>query len=180
MNQRPALVCAGIFVLLVAVAAGSRLVDAAPNFAAVGAAALFAGFLFRSRVAACAVPVAAMLVSDALIGFYNPALMAAVYGSFIASAFLGRLIQRRPGVPAVAAGALASASLFFVVTNFAVWLTGSYGLTVDGLVRCFVAALPFFKYTLAGDVCYAAAFFGAAALARSLRGAASPAAIALR
>jgi hypothetical protein len=58
--------------------------------------------------------------------------------------------------------------LFFVVTNFGVWaFTDMYPRTGDGLTACFIAAIPFFRNTLAGDLFYAAVLFGGLAWAES-------------
>ena len=48
---------------------------------------------------------------------------------------------------------LSSSVIFFVVTNFGVWLIG-YPNTVEGFITCYVAALPFFGWTIAGDLFY--------------------------
>ena len=46
------------------------------------------------------------------------------------------------------AGALTGAILFYLITNFGVWLNGSYGYSLNGLIACYTLALPFFGYTL--------------------------------
>jgi hypothetical protein len=62
---------------------------------------------------------------------------------------------------------LLSSVVFFVVTNLGVWLGGyGYAHTWDGLVECFTLAIPFFQYTLAGDLCTVAVLFGGFALAQ--------------
>jgi hypothetical protein len=68
---------------------------------------------------------------------------------------------------------LSSSLLFFVTTNFAVWaFSGIYPNDLGGLVRCYVAALPFLQNTLTGDIVWSATLFGTwwlagAALARA-------------
>jgi hypothetical protein len=55
---------------------------------------------------------------------------------------------------------LASSIFFFVTTNFAVWAVGSYySHTWTGLVDCYLRAVPFFRYTLAGDLFFASVLF---------------------
>jgi hypothetical protein len=59
---------------------------------------------------------------------------------------------------------------FFLVSNFVSWLTQAlpYGYSLDGLINCYAAAIPFFRGTLLGDVGFTAALFSAhAALARA-------------
>lgn len=147
--------------ILVGIAALSRFAEVAPNFAAVSASALFAGFVFRSRLVAAAVPIAAMVLSDLFIGFYHPVVMAAVYGAMVLPVFLGRMCGVWPGAARIGALAATASGLFFLISNFGVWLTGVYGWTGAGLAACYAAAVPFFKYTLAGDLFFAAMLFGA-------------------
>ena len=65
----------------------------------------------------------------------------------------------------VAAGSVASSVLFFIVTNFGTWATGElYPPTLAGLTACYVAAIPFFQNTLAGDLFFSALLFGGFAL----------------
>ena len=45
-------------------------------------------------------------------------------------------------------GALLGAVIFFVLTNFGVWLNGFYGYTIDGLINCYILAIPFFSYSI--------------------------------
>jgi hypothetical protein len=168
MLNRPAIANVLVFFALVALAAGSRFAEIAPNFAAVGAAGLFAGFYFRSRVAAVGVPVVAMLVSDMFLGSYPWYQVIAVYGCLTLPVLLGRWMQRSHSVARVVGSSLAMSVVFFVVTNFSVWLSGFYGYGLVNLAECYVAALPFFKYTLAGDLVYAGVIFGAYEAARAL------------
>ena len=61
--------------------------------------------------------------------------------------------------------ALASSVLFFVVTNFGVWATqGMYPMSLEGLVACYVAAIPFFQNSLLGNAFYTSVLFGGFAL----------------
>ena len=58
-------------------------------------------------------------------------------------------------------GALGASVLFFIISNFAVWLSDpDYPLTWGGLLLCYEMAIPFFRGTLASDLLYSAAFFG--------------------
>tara|TARA_B100000242_G_C42713312_1_gene333377 strand:- start:240 stop:497 length:258 start_codon:yes stop_codon:yes gene_type:complete len=45
-------------------------------------------------------------------------------------------------------GACLGALLFFIITNFGVWLSGLYGYNIEGIIKCYVLAIPFFGYTL--------------------------------
>ena len=64
-------------------------------------------------------------------------------------------------MPRIAGAAMTSSALFFLVTNFGVWAFGSlYPMTWDGLIACYVAAVPFFRNTLQGDLFYTLVLFG--------------------
>jgi len=145
---------------LIAVAAGLRLLPHAPNFAPVGALALFGGAYLKKQWSYI-VPIVAMLVSDLFLGFYTPQIMAAVYISFILIVFLGSLARNNKNISRLAILTLSGSLAFFVITNFTVWaFTPMYAHTLNGLVSCFVAALPFFRNTILGDLFYVGVFFG--------------------
>jgi hypothetical protein len=148
----------------------ARLLPHAPNFTPVAASALFAGVVLRSRVLALLVPVLAMLLSDLAIGGDDWRISGVIYAALVLPAAFGIWARRLRTPVALAPLVVASSCIFFVATNFAVWaFSGMYAHTVDGLARCYLAALPFFQYTIMGDVFWTAALFGAWWLAQSLR-----------
>lgn len=164
----------GLIAAMIFGAAALRLLPHPVNFAPIGAMALFGGAHLPHRgwnfALPFAIPLAAMLLSDAALeastgwGFHR--LMPAVYGSFALIVTLGFLLRRGAGVLPVFFAALGAASLFFLITNFAVWaLLDTYPSTAAGLAACYLAALPFFWNTLAGDLFYSAVLFGGFALA---------------
>ena len=64
-------------------------------------------------------------------------------------------------IPRVLGGAIGASILFFIISNFGVWLSDpDYPLTWSGLVLCYEMAIPFFRNTLASDLLYTGAFFG--------------------
>jgi hypothetical protein len=159
---------------LVASAAALRLVPHPPNFTPIGGIALFAGAEFRSLAAALSVPLLSMLASDLLMeAMGQPGIhsgMAIVYACFVVAVLLGRWGARggagRRSPRRIAALALLSATLFFVATNFAVWPSSRiYPHDARGLLSCYLAALPFFRNTLAGDAVTVGGLFGVLALA---------------
>lgn len=139
----------------------ARLFPHPPNFAPIAAIALFSGRYLDRRLA-LVVPVMAMFVSDLFLGFYSWPIMVSVYGCFMVSGLLGFWIRKRKSLNSVIYGTLSSSIIFFIVTNFMVWLaTPLYQKTFSGLATCFVMAMPFFRNTLLGDIFYVAIFFGA-------------------
>lgn len=154
-------------------AAAMRLVPHPPNVTPIAAIALFGGASFAGRRTALLVPLAAMYLSDLALGYivydfgWFHGFMPFVYASFVLTVGLGRLIRHRLTTLAVGGAALAGSALFFIVTNFGVWLVGGlYPKTPAGLLSCYVAAIPFFRNMLAGNAFYTLAIFGGFALAQ--------------
>ena len=147
----------------------ARLLLHVPNVSPVAASALFAGMMLRRRSLALVVPLAAMLISDPLLGFYDWRVMAVVYAAMALPAVAGILARRYRASRVVVPTVLACSLIFFATTNFAVWaFSGMYSLDMAGLMQCYVAALPFLKYTVAGDLFWAAVLFGGAWLVQRL------------
>src|SRR5262249_15142874 len=121
----------------------ARLAPHAPNVTPIAASALFAGMVLRSRALALAVPLAAMLVSDLLVGAYDWRIMSVVYAALALPALLGMWGRAWRPVVVLAPLVLSSSLVFFATTNFAVWaFSGMYAHDLHGLVHCYVAALP--------------------------------------
>ena len=160
MNRKQSLMLFGSAVLLIAVAAFSRLLPHPANFTALGAIALFGGVYLDKRYA-IAVPLIAMLISDYVIGFYGG--MYWVYGGFILVGLVGLWLRTHKTPAMILGGTVVSSLLFFIVTNFGVWFTPAsmYARTWDGLIECYVAAIPFFRNSLGGDLVFVVLLFGA-------------------
>lgn len=141
-----------VFLALLALAVLSRVLPHPPNFTALDAIAIYAGVRLLNTRAAFALPLLAMVISDAIIGFHS--LFWLVYLCMAFTVLLGRLARRRGAAATVLAGVV-GATVFFVATNLAVWLGSSmYSHDLAGLSACMVAALPFYQWSLAGLACY--------------------------
>jgi hypothetical protein len=150
------------------IAAALRLVPHPPNFTPIGAMALFSGaYLGRRGGIALVAPLGALFLSDLVLGFYHG--LPTVYFSVALIVIIGWLSLQRISVLRVGAAAVASSVLFFVITNFGMWLSsGFYPRTLAGLEACYIAAIPFFQNTVAGDLFYAALLFGGFKIAELL------------
>jgi hypothetical protein len=161
---------ARILALLIAIfaAAAMRLLPHPPNFSPIAAMALFSGAYLPKRALAFVAPFGALVLSDAMLGGFYPG-MEIVYLSFGLTVLIGWAISKRKSPLVIGGAALASSVLFFVLTNFGMWLfSGFYPRTIEGLVACYVAAIPFFQNTIAGDLFFTALLFGGFALAERL------------
>lgn len=150
-------------VLMVLVAAFSRLIPHPWNFTAVGAMALFGGAYFTSRTQSLLVPMLALFLSDLVLGLHAGMLF--VYGAFAVIVMLGWTLREDQKASRVGALALLSSFIFFGISNFGVWLSsGMYAKSFAGLTQCYLAAVPFFGNQIAGDLFYSATLFGAYAV----------------
>ena len=165
MDNRARLIA---LVLAIFAAAAMRLLPHPPNFSPIAAMALFSGAYLPKRALAFAAPFGALVLSDVLLGGVYPG-MNFVYLSFGLTVLIGWAVARRKTPLTIVGAALASSVLFFVLTNFGMWLfSGFYPRTWEGLVACYVAAIPFFQNTVAGDLVFTALLFGGFALAERL------------
>ncbi|RNC64499.1 DUF6580 family putative transport protein [Proteiniphilum sp. X52] len=161
-----------VVTVMILLAALSRLLPHPPNFAPIGGMALFGAAYYTRKGWAYLIPIVAMWISDLLLNnvvyaeyfdrfvwFHSGSLF--TYGAFALIVLMGTFTLRKVRVPRLLFSALGASVVFFVVSNFGVWLSsGMYPHTREGLTACYVAGLPFFKNTLLGDLVYSAALFG--------------------
>lgn len=172
---------------LIIVAALTRLLPLPHNFSAIGAMGLFGAAYLDRRLLAVAVPLFALYLSDVLLNtFVYSSYVSGIallypgflwtYGAFALIVAAGFVVLRTMSVQRVIGGSLLASMIFFVVSNFGVWLGSElYPATMSGLIACYVAALPFFKNTLAGDLFFCGVLFGGYALLRQRLSALQPA-----
>lgn len=144
-------------IILIALGTLSRLVPHPANLTAVGGMALFSGAKY-STWKALSVVFATMFISDMILGFHS--VMWATYGSLALAVFIGKWMRDYPKVSTLIGGIFASSVIFFIITNFAVWMgTSLYPKTFSGLIECYVMAMPFFRNSVIGDMFYSVLFF---------------------
>jgi len=142
---------------IVILAVIARLIPHPPNFTPIGGLALFSGAHFN-RKTAIVVPLAAMFISDLILGFHST--MFYVYGSFLIIAFIGFWLKNNKKIRSIIFASLFSSLIFFLVTNFGVWLSfAMYEKSAAGLLNCYSMAMPFFRNTVLGDLFYTFSFF---------------------
>ena len=125
----------------------ARLIPHPPNFSPITAIALFSGLNFKNKKFAFLIPILILFISDLFIGI-------SVINIFVYSGFL-LVVQLGSKIRSIRFLNIILASLiFFIISNFGVWIIG-YPKTIDGLILCYTMAIPFFGYSLAGDL-----FFG--------------------
>lgn len=156
-----------VITTVILLAAALRIAPHPWNFTPLGAMALFSGAMLRGRRMAFVLPLVALFAGDLFIGFHK--LMPVVYASFLLSVIIGRFLSEKRTMVRIGGATLVGAVQFFLLTNLGVWgLQDTYPRTLTGLGACYLAGLPFFWNTLAGDALYATLFFGGFALAERL------------
>lgn len=161
MNGKNIILCA---LLLTAFGIAARLLPHLPNAAPIAAIALVAG-TYLGRQWALPLPLAALLVSDLALGFYDWRIMLSVYGTYAAIAVMG--MQGRKWQTGNFLGfPIAASTFFFLVTNGAVWAFSPwYEKSLRGLWHAYEMGLPFYRNMLLGDIAYTALLVGAFELA---------------
>ncbi len=136
------------------------------NFTPVGAIALFAGTYFKDKVKAFIVPLAILLLSDLLLtykltGSLNPyyAGIELVYISFAVMVYFGSLIKK-VNISSVVLTSLAAVFIHWILTDIHPWLMGPYSKDFSGYVAALVAAIPFEKNLLLGNLIFSAIMYG--------------------
>lgn len=166
---------------LIVAAVLARLLPHPPNFSPVEAVALFGGAYFASRLGAVLVPMIAMALSDVALAWFNGGEylghltslpMLSIYLCIVLSSVMGFGLRSRVSGARVLGYSLAGSVLFFLVTNAAVWVGASTAPAMSGacgigLMPCYAAGIPFFQWTIAGTLFYAALLFGSFALLRN-------------
>ncbi len=182
MNRPNSLNVSGPLVLaaLIFAAALTRVLPHPPNFSPIEAVALFGGAYFAKRQWALMVPLVAMVASDVVLGLINDGLYGGLYWSYLASTsnvlvyacialstVLGFGLRGKVNAARVLGYSLVGSALFFLVTNFGAWLADPmYAKTTAGLMAAYVAGIPFFQWTVASTLLFAALLFGGFELLR--------------
>lgn len=129
-----------------------RLIPHPPNFTPILAISVFTGIKFKNNLFSFVIPIIAMLISDAVIGFHSGILV--VYSAIFLSAVIAKKFNN------INSSVLASCVLFFLVTNFQVWIVSpSYPKSLFGILECYTLAIPFFGMTLLSTFFYSYVLF---------------------
>lgn len=168
----------GVIAIMILTAAFCRLIPHPPNFAPIGAMALFGAAYYKNKLAAFGIPLLALWLSDLAI---NNILYAAyfksftlfysgfywVYGSIALTTLLGYLFFKNVNYKTVIGSSVAASILFFLISNFGAFLGNPlYSQDFQGLINCYIAGIPFYSGTLFGNLFYSAVLFGGFELAQ--------------
>lgn len=150
-NERTALA-------LIALGAASRLLPLPPNVTAVTGVTVFGAYSIKNPFLAALVPIGAMALADLFLGWH--ATMIYTYAGMLGAFLIARLLlaEKLTSIRLIAATFLGSLC-FFITTNAGVFASGYYGYTLEGLIACFIAAIPFWQNSLIGDILSVAVIF---------------------
>ena len=136
----------------------TRIIPHLDNFTPILALAIFGGAYLPNKKTALLIPISAMFLSDLILGFHSQ--IYAVYGTIIALSYLGRIIKSNINFRNLTITGIGGSLIFFIVTNFSVWLVDNlYPLTLNGLIQCYVMAIPFFHNTLISTLLFLSILF---------------------
>ena len=135
----------GIFLLI----AVSRFVPHPPNFTSLIALSFYVPAILGKKY----IPISMLsfAISDIFIGFHGVIFF--TWGSILIISFLPKLFKNK--IFNRLLGSIAGATIFFIITNFGVWLIGHYEYSIEGLILCYTLAIPFYTYTLISTIFFA-------------------------
>lgn len=137
----------GIFLVL----AASRFVPHPPNFTSLIALSFYVPVFLGIRFIPALI--FSFLITDLIIGFHHTIFF--TWGSVVLIGLVSKCFNK--SITFRIFGALSGAIIFFIFTNFGVWIMGGYGYSIEGLITCYVLAIPFFGYSLISTVIFSVA-----------------------
>lgn len=133
-----------LIILFILIAVWFRLIPHLPNFAPVTSLALFSGLMLKRKWLSIGIPLVAMILSDLVLGFSSISIW--VYLAFVLVTMAGWFLNKM-NIKSI----LLSSLIFFIISNFGVWML-DYSHTFEGLIICYTLAIPFFGYSIIGDL----------------------------
>ena len=145
---------------LILILAFARLIPHPPNFTPIIAVAIISGYFFKNLNFSFIILLAAMLISDLFIGFYENVVF--VYASLLLITFIFYKISKIINFKNLFIFSFAGSFIFFIISNFGVWVLGSpgvhdiaYAKSLSGLIECYILAIPFFGNTFLSTLIFA-------------------------
>jgi len=135
----------------------SRIVPHPPNFTPILAGIIFLPFIKKDLTFALMVPLASMIISDLVIGMHS--LMLWTYGSLMILSLISFFLYQ-DNFKRVGTLALISPMIFFVLSNFGVWInSNSYSKDIEGLIACYFNAIPFYTSSALACILFSTIFY---------------------
>tara|TARA_B110000438_G_scaffold295045_1_gene337446 strand:+ start:2016 stop:2756 length:741 start_codon:yes stop_codon:yes gene_type:complete len=145
---------------LILILALSRLVPHPWNFTPVIAVAIMSGYFFKNVYLSFLILLISMLIADIFLGFYEN--MIFVYVSLLFISFIFYKFSKKINFKNLFIYGFAGSVVFFIISNFGVWVLQSPGLSglpyersLAGLIECYILAIPFFPNTFVSTIIFA-------------------------
>tara|TARA_B100000242_G_scaffold266537_1_gene215450 strand:+ start:33 stop:518 length:486 start_codon:yes stop_codon:yes gene_type:complete len=127
---------------VLALLCASRFIPHPPNFTSLIALSFYIPFLFGVKF--IPIVVLSLIFTDIFLGFHSTILF--TWGSVILIGLISKKFSKSSIIRLL--GVTSGATIFFITSNFGVWMSGSYGYNINGLIECYIMAIPFFGNTL--------------------------------
>jgi len=173
-----------VVIVLMILAAFSRLIPHVPNFTPTESIVIFGGAYLASRYMSVIIPIIVLYLSDFVINntiarSFFPDVNGIVWwdnymfytiGAIALIALISRVMLKKVNVLNVLGTVLVSSIIFFLLTNFGAWASAKsiYPQDANGLMMSYVAAIPFYKTSLFGNLLFTAIMFGSKELIESM------------
>lgn len=146
--------------IIVVLASVAHLLPHPFGVSSVGALALYSG-AHGDRKGYWLTPWVPLVLGLLITGLFTPVVMIFVFVGYALAAMAGRwLLKSQRSLPRFAGAITVGAVIFFLVSNFSVWLAGFYPPTLAGLIACYVAGLPYLAIAALADAAYCFVLFG--------------------
>jgi hypothetical protein len=137
-------ICLGILFAL----SVSRFIPHPPNFTSLLALSFYVPVLFGLRY--LPVLLISFAITDLIIGYHTGVHW--TWGSVLVVGLMSKYFDKNISYRLI--GSLTGALIFYLITNFGVWLSGMYGITINGMIKCYTLAVPFFAYSLISTILF--------------------------
>ena len=127
----------------------SRVIPHPPNFTPIIALSFYVPAILGIKF--LMFYILSYILIDIFFGFHDASLF--VWGSIFLISLISQYLTKSFMTRTI--GVLTGSIIFFILTNFGVWTSGYYGYSLNGLISCYIAAIPFFNNTLISTVIYA-------------------------
>ena len=135
--------------LLILFLALSRFLPHPPNFTSLLALSFYVPVLLGLRYLPALI--VSFVITDLIIGYHTGTHW--TWGSVLIIGLVSQYFSKNVNTRIL--GSLSGACIFFIITNFGVWVSGMYSYTIQGLVDCYFLAIPFFAYSLISTIMFA-------------------------
>lgn len=165
----------GIVIILIILAALSRLLPHPPNVTPIAAIGLFGAYYLGKKWMKYIILFGALFLSDFLINntimrVYYPDVkglvffsdyMVGVYLGFLAVILIGNYLLKSINTKSLFSTTMLGSLVFYLITNFNSWLTSPiYSKDFGGLIASYYAGLPFFFNSIFGNLFFVGLMFG--------------------